>query len=242
MRKDRWLWAILILAASVRLVGLGERGLSYDECQEYWASRGNVLTSNRETTLDPPLFAALLRLHAPRTRSEIWLRLLPCLCGILAVPAVYHLAGAAGGNQRTARMAAFFFALAPSPIRFSQTLGAGSLALLLGALVPAAFLSTLEEGRPRAGALLALLLCGSLLTQYAAVWLLAAMALVLASRASRGSPAAPLRTLWALALGGAAALPFYLLSLPTQLRGDVPRSIAGDGLSPAQGFLPALRF
>src|SRR5437867_13343472 len=126
MRKDRWLWAILILAAAVRLRGLGERSLSSNECRQYWASRGNVLISNRETTLDPPLFAALLRLYAPRDRDEIWLRLLPCLCGLLAVPAVYHLAGAAGGTRRTARTAAFVFALAPYPIRFSQSLGPGS--------------------------------------------------------------------------------------------------------------------
>jgi len=187
MRKDRWLWAILILAAAVRLRSLGERSLSSNECRQYWASRGNVLISNRETTHDPPLFAALLRVFAPGGRGEVRLRLLPCLLGILAVPAVYHLAGAAGGNQRTARMAAFFFALASFPIRFSQSLGPGSLTLLMGALLPAVFLSALEEGRPRAGALLALLLCGSLLTQYGAVWLLAAMLLILAARASRGS-------------------------------------------------------
>src|SRR5438093_357330 len=89
MRTVRSLWAFLTLAALVRPYGLGERGLSYGECRQYWASRGNVLISNRETTLGPPFFAALLRLHASGGRSAIWLRLLPCLCGILAVPAVY---------------------------------------------------------------------------------------------------------------------------------------------------------
>ena len=92
MRKDRWLWAILILGAVVRLYGLGERSLSYDECQQFWASQGNPLVSNRRITLDPPLFALLL--HAPSlvSRSEAWLRLLPCLFGILAIPAVALLA------------------------------------------------------------------------------------------------------------------------------------------------------
>jgi hypothetical protein len=241
MRKDRWLWAILILAAAVRLVGLGERSLTDDECRHYWASRGNVLIANRENTFDPPLFAALLRLQAPSWRAEGWLRLLPCLGGVLAVAAVYYLAGATGSNRHVSRMAAFLLALAPGTIRSSQSLDAGSLILLAGALLPAAFLSALEEGRPRAGALLALLLSASLLTQYGAVWLLLGMALILASRASRGSTATLLRTALALALGGAAALPFYFLSLPEQLRREAPLALAADGLAPAADFLPALR-
>ncbi|PYQ09993.1 MAG: hypothetical protein DMH00_12080, partial [Acidobacteria bacterium] len=70
MKNDRWLWAILLLGAVVRLVGLGERSLSYDECQQFWASQGKVLISNREITLDPPGFAYLLHLHAAAGRSE----------------------------------------------------------------------------------------------------------------------------------------------------------------------------
>ena len=70
MKSDRWLWVLLLLGAAVRLAGLGERSLSYDECQQFWASQGNVLVSNRTITLDPPGFAWLLHLHAAAGRSE----------------------------------------------------------------------------------------------------------------------------------------------------------------------------
>ena len=149
MRKDRWLWAVLILGAALRLYGLGDRSLSYDECQQFWASQGNPLISSREITLDPPLFAALLHVHSLASRAETWLRLLPCLFGILAIPAVYHLARSASRDVRTARTAAFFFALAPYPIRYSQSLRVYSLTLLLCALLPAAFLAAREQGTAR---------------------------------------------------------------------------------------------
>src|SRR3989442_9779832 len=148
MKNDRWLWAILLLGAAVRLVGLGERSLSYDECQQFWASQGNVLISNREITLDPPGFAALLHVHAAAGRSEAWLRLLPCLFGILAIAAVYRLGIACTANRWTARVAAFFIALAPYPIRYSQSLRVYSQAIFFAAVLVAAFLEeTDEEGR-----------------------------------------------------------------------------------------------
>ena len=76
MKNDPWLWSILLAGAAARVIGIGGRSLSYDECQQYWASQGSVLISNREITLDPPGFAWLLHLHALAGRSEIWLRLL----------------------------------------------------------------------------------------------------------------------------------------------------------------------
>src|SRR2546427_12292074 len=90
MKNDRWLWAILLLGAAVRLVGLGERSLSYDECQQFWASQGNALISNREITLDPPGFACLLHLHAAAGRGETWLRLRPARSGTWRSPPAYR--------------------------------------------------------------------------------------------------------------------------------------------------------
>ena len=242
MRKDRWLWAILILGAALRLYGLGERSLSYDECQQFWASQGNPLVSNREITLDPPLFASLLHVHSLASRAEPWLRLLPCLFGILAVPAVYRLARLATGDDRTARTAAFFFALTPYPIRFSQSLRVYSLTLLLCALLPAAFLALRERERPRGGWTLALLLCAALLTMYGAVWLLLGMGLWVLADAARARSAARWQGAAALAAGAAGALPFYLLSLPTQLHQGTPASFYEDKFLPSGGLMPAVRF
>jgi len=242
MKKDRWLWALLLVGAAIRLYGLGERSLSYDECQQFWASQGNVLVANREITLDPPAFAALLRLQSIAGRSEAWLRLLPCLLGILGIPAVYALAMRVSADVITARGAAFFFALAPYPIRYSQSLRVYSLTLLLCALIPAVFLSARAEDTPRRRWIVAALTCAGLLSMYGVAWLVLG---VLASLAMSRS-AAPTRNRVGLAKAAAAgitaALPFYVLSLPTQLTQGTPASFYEDKFLPMEGLIPALLF
>src|SRR5207249_9511082 len=181
MKNDRWLWAILLLGAAVRLVGLGERSLSYDECQQLWASQGNVLISNREITLDPPGFAGLLHLHAAAGRSEVWLRLLPCLFGILAIAAVYRLGIAGTASRWTARAAAFFIALAPYPIRYSQSLRVYSQAIVCAALLVTIFLEVADEDdRPGWGrtVLLGFFTFAALLSGYGSVWLVLMMTIL----------------------------------------------------------------
>jgi hypothetical protein len=245
MTRNRWLWAILLLGAAVRLPGLGARSLSYDECQQYWASQGDVLLANRAITLDPPGFAALLRVHSLAGDSEIWLRLLPCLLGILGIPAVYALARAAGRDEVTARIAAFFFALAPYPIRYSQSLRVYSATLLACAALAAAFLHVLGQGSsPRRGALVALGLAtfASMLVMYGAVWLVLGCAVWTAWSALRGGGGSAGRTLGAIAAGAAAAIPFYAFSLPAQLREGTPASFYDDKFLPREGLGPAIRF
>lgn len=244
MKNDRWLWAILLLGVAVRLVGLGERSLSYDECQQFWASQGNALISNREITLDPPGFACLLHLHAAAGRSEAWLRLLPCLFGILAIPAVYHLAVAGTANRWTARAAAFFIALAPYPIRYSQSLRVYSQSMFFAALLVAAFLEVTDEEESRGwndALLLGVFAFAALLSVYGNVWLVLMMVILLAWRGVRERGRAWWRATIGLAAGIVLAIPLYLLSLPVQLTQGTPASFYQDMfLSPAP--LPAVRF
>jgi len=244
VKNDRWLWAILLLGAAVRLVGLGQRSLSYDECQQFWASQGNALISNRAITLDPPGFACLLHLHAAAGRSETWLRLLPCLFGILAIAAVYRLAAAATGKLWTARAAAFFIALAPYPIRYSQSLRVYSQAMFFAALLVAAFLEATDEDDRRGwrGALvLGLVSFAALLSVYGSVWLILMMGFVLAWRGRRDRGRAWWRGLIGLAAGTLLAIPWYLLSLPVQLTEGTPSSFYEDKFLPLS-LLPAVRF
>jgi hypothetical protein len=243
MRRDRWLWGVVVLGAIVRLAGLGERSLSYDECQQFWASQGDVLLSNRAITLDPPGFAWLLHLHADVGRTEAWLRLLPCLFGILGIAAVYRLGRAAAGDRWTARAAAFFFALAPYPIRYSQSLRVYSLAMLGGALLVAVFLESAEPANPPGrlrvvflGALAFL----ALLSVYGSVWLVVIMALLVVRHGLREGPAWR-RVALGLAGGSVLALPWYLLSLPAQLTQGTPASFYEDKFMPL-AVLPAARF
>ncbi len=244
MKIDRWLWAILLLGATVRVVGLGERSLSYDECQQLWASQGDVLSSNREITLDPPGFACLLHLHAAAGRSEAWLRLLPCLFGILSILAVYCLAMAVTANRWTARVAAFFIALAPYPIRYSQSLRVYSQAMFFAAVLVAAFLQATDEEKSRGwrdALILAFFTFAALLSVYGNVWLTLMMAILLAWRGLRERGRAWRRSMIGLAGGTALTIPWYLLSLPVQLSEGTPASFYEDKFLPP-ALLPAVRF
>ena len=244
MKTDRWLRATLILAACVRLPGLGARSLSYDESQQFWASQGSVLTSNRDITLDPPGFALLLHLHAAAGRSEAWLRLLPCLLGILAVAAVYHLALASTADPWTARTAAFFMALAPYPIRYSQSLRVYSLAMLCAAALVAAFLEAGDDAtRPpwKRSVLLGVCTFASLLAVYGSVWLVVILAGLLAWRGRGARGPGWWGALIGLAAGTALAVPFYVLSLPVQLTAGTPSSFYEDKFLP-HALLPAVGF
>ncbi len=255
MKSDRWLWVIVVLGAAVRLVGLGERSLSYDECQQFWASQGNTLIANREITLDPPGFALLLHLHSLAARGETWLRLLPCLIGIAAIPAVYLLARRATRDLATARAAAFFFALAPYPIRYAQSLRVYSLTLLFGALLPAAWLAMMSSGgatehaRPSGektgpGQLLplALIAFGGMLSMYGMLWLCLAILAATWIPGITTDGTVRLRTSIALLAGMAAAAPAYAFSIPGQMARGTPASFYEDKFLPRDGLLPALRF
>jgi len=242
MIRDRWFWIIILLGAAVRLYGLGERSLSYDECQQFWASQGNVLVSNRDITLDPPLFAMLLHVWSLLGRSETWLRLLPCLLGILGIPAVYALSRRLCGHAATARVAALFFALAPYPIRYSQSLRVYSLTLVLCALLPAAWLAAMEESSPRRRLQLALLAGAGLLAMYGVIWLalaLLAVAVLLPSSVASGDR---LRVAGFLIAGMAAALPFYLFSLPAQMSQGTPAYFYEDKFLPLDHLNSAAAF
>ncbi|HZM69557.1 MAG TPA: glycosyltransferase family 39 protein [Candidatus Cryosericum sp.] len=243
MLKDRWLAAILVLGASVRLFGLGDRSLSYDECQQFWASQGNVLVANRDITLDPPGFALLLDLHATASRSETWLRLLPCLFGVLGIAAVYRLARAGTGDPWTARAAAFFMALAPYPIRYSQSLRVYSQAMLFAAILTAAYLEATEERETRGwkdAVVLGLAAFCALLSVYGSLWLVLMIAALLARRSLRRDERARRATIGLLA-GVVAAAPFYLASIPVQMSQGTPASFYDDKFMPLSP-LPAARF
>src|SRR4029434_6067669 len=120
-------------------------------------------------------------------RSEISLRLLPCLLGILGIPAVYLLARRVNDDAFAARASALFFALAPYPIRYSQSLRVYSLTLLVCALLPAFFLEA-ARGSSRRRWILGGLACAGLLTMYGVVWLVTGMLAILALLPSAREP------------------------------------------------------
>jgi hypothetical protein len=81
-----------------------------------------------------------------------------------------------------------------------------------------------------------------MLAMYGAVWLVLGCAVWIAWNALRGEGRSAGKTLAALAAGAAAALPFYAISLPTQLREGTPASFYDDKFLPREGLGPAVRF
>ena len=107
IRNTRWrVWvmsaALLILALSVRLYGLGERSLWADEFCTWHVSRmplGESFRWGPELT-KPPLYQLILRTITSDPHPPEWvLRLPAAIAGILAIPAALWLGTLAGGAR-----------------------------------------------------------------------------------------------------------------------------------------------
>lgn len=123
--QDPWLWAVVALAAVLRLIRLGYNDLWHDEvhnllCAEFLADllRYGHLASNH-----PPLPYILLRgwRELGFGPDEFSLRLLPALAGTLGVVTLYLLAELLF-DRLTARWAALLLAVSPFHILHSQDL------------------------------------------------------------------------------------------------------------------------
>ena len=123
--RDPWLWAVVALAAVLRIIRLGYNDLWHDEvhnllCAEFLADllRYGHLASNH-----PPLPYILLRGWQAMGfgPGEFSLRLLPALSGTLGVVTLYLLAGLLFGRP-AARWAALLLAVSPFHILHSQDL------------------------------------------------------------------------------------------------------------------------
>jgi hypothetical protein len=180
--------AIALLAALLRLPGLGTHWLNPDE--GIHASIASLPTfaeiaAELPDHSDPPAYFLLLRPVALHTTEPALLRL-PSLCfGAVAVFGVYLLARRAF-SAATGVLAAALFALAPGEIALSQLVRQYTLQHALLAFAVFALLGFLETGRRGGLALYALWLGLALLIHYGSVLLLAAVGLWLLGLAAAG--------------------------------------------------------
>src|SRR5688572_16561708 len=210
--------AIVALALLLRLPGFNE-SVWYDEL---WSTRVILesfpaLLKVIATDAHPPFYAvvmfAWIRLFGD---SEISIRLLPLLCGLLTIVLVARLAIAYGG-PRAGPVAAFILAISPPHIWYSQEARQYSLLVLLVVSWTWAFHRIRESHATRWYVAYSVIGACMVFTHYFAIAYLAAFtALALPDRRART------RMLW---IGGAIAsvLGVYLAvrwrfdSLPTQL-------------------------
>ncbi|MGD1051812.1 MAG: glycosyltransferase family 39 protein [Solirubrobacteraceae bacterium] len=208
-----WWWpffAILLLAAAVRLPTLSLQSFWYDEAytpvHDLHASLAATLSSVGANENTPPLWYVLVwAVSRALGTGAVALRLLSALAGVALVGVGWAI-GEELDSRRTAAILAAILALNPLMVWYSQEARAYELYALLGALSLLCFLRAYR--RPRAGSLALWSLSSvlALLTHYFAVFLLGPQALLLLAAAWT-----PRRAIWARARaeapGGAASPP-----------------------------------
>ncbi len=186
------LLVILVLAACLRLYGLGNASLWYDEgaslyLSHYLATPAALFDSTK--TVEPPLNAVLTGLWAgaigmvsastPTDQAhDFLLRLLPCLFGILNCLLLYILTRRIYHCTRTACCAAFLFAIAPFQIYYAQELRIYSFYVTLALLAVWATIQALDGNKRRHWALYILTLTVLMYSHYFTMWLIFSLNLI----------------------------------------------------------------
>ncbi|HEX2981272.1 MAG TPA: glycosyltransferase family 39 protein, partial [Anaerolineaceae bacterium] len=119
----RYLLAILLIAAILRVIGLQNRGIWYDDAFSILLSQqslSNIVAGTSADTM-PPLYYFLLHFWMLFSRALWWTRLLNVLFSLATIWLLYRLvAGLA--SQRAGLWAAALAAIAPFHIYHAQEL------------------------------------------------------------------------------------------------------------------------
>ncbi|MCX5770687.1 MAG: glycosyltransferase family 39 protein [Candidatus Hydrogenedentes bacterium] len=162
-RQRRVLLAVVfVLGAGLRLYHLGERSLWYDEAFLFQTSHVFDLHAtfmDPAQNMDPPLMLAAARFWEYPARAagldsaskayDYYLRLFPCLLGILSIGLVARVCRVWTGDPTLSVFAAFLYAISPFQVYYAQEFRSYALTvpLTLGALL--ALHGALTRGRNR---------------------------------------------------------------------------------------------
>lgn len=173
------LLAAVLAGVLFRLVSLDAGDLWYDEARQFWRAKGiavdemtvgrrplaDTLRLNASTNLEPPLMTTLLHYWSRAGDSLAWLRLLPCLLGIVALPLMYGSALALGMRRTGALLVTALCSLSLPWVYYSLDLKAYALSLACTSLVillTVRMLGGTTGGIARYGALSAAICAGCL--------------------------------------------------------------------------------
>lgn len=133
MAKEKYfLIFILILSLGLRLINLNQ-SLWLDEAAQATLSSQSLsqIWYGRQADFHPPLFYMISHYWLAVNTSEIWLRILPVIFGVVSIGIIYLLARELGG-AKLGLMSAFLLAINPFHIYYSQEFRSYSLLALLG--------------------------------------------------------------------------------------------------------------
>lgn len=172
---------ISLFGALLRLYLLGFKSFWYDEAILYWISKSgsfqNIIHQNAVNSGAPPLFPFFLHFFQFLGDSETFLRLLPWIGGVAAIPIAYLL-GTEFLKKRSAYIVAFIVAIAPTQVQYSQQLREYSLTFLLATLMLLFFSKQLREPSWRNLIYLTTIMVLSIFLQYGLALLIIALNIV----------------------------------------------------------------
>lgn len=178
------LTAVILLGAVLRLYGLGERSLWYDECASlylsHYVNHPGQLFDPAETN-EPPMMAVLAWFwygavqafsHFPVTseQNDFLIRLMPCLFGIAAIPLVFLVARRIFGDAWPGVIAAFLFAISPFQIYYAQELRIYAFYILVCLFTVWAMFNALERDKFGYWAAMTLGMSTLMYSHYNSVW------------------------------------------------------------------------
>ena len=162
-RRRRMLFAaVLVLGAGLRLYNLGEPSLWYDEAALFETSHCfDLRCTFMDVTqnMDPPLMLAAARFWEYPARAagleptsmlyDYYLRLFPCLLGILSIWLVARVCRTWTGDATLAVLAAFFYAISPFQVYYAQEFRSYAVTVPLALAALLALHGALTTGRLR---------------------------------------------------------------------------------------------
>lgn len=180
---------LCVLGTLLRLYGLGDQSLWYDEAASlYLGAHADSVSAlfDRAYTAEPPLntvltagWAAavdgLFPLAVTDPRHDLLLRLLPFLFSVATLPVVYFLARRLFRDERSACLALLLFAIAPFQIYYAQELRVYSVVVLFALLAVWFMVEALENGRPVAWAGLVFSLALLMYAHFITMWYIFAL-------------------------------------------------------------------
>ncbi|HUW61438.1 MAG TPA: glycosyltransferase family 39 protein [Candidatus Bathyarchaeia archaeon] len=154
--------AVFVLGAGLRLYHLGERSLWYDEAFMFQTSHGFDLHGtfmDSTQNMDPPLMLAAARFWEYPARVagldrtskvyDYYLRLFPCLLGILSIGLVAGVCRAWAADATLSVFAAFLYAISPFQVYYAQEFRSYALTVTLALAALLALHGALTRGRLR---------------------------------------------------------------------------------------------
>lgn len=120
---------ILLFAFYLRIVGLGDHPLWFDESIEYWMAVVRpplIAQAVSQATHDPPLYSYLLHFWMSGGISEFWLRLPSLIASLLSIIGIIYLGQILCGRT-VGLIAGLILAVSAADVHYAQEVGQYSL-------------------------------------------------------------------------------------------------------------------